>query len=527
MIFGLGASLDFLCPFLYFRAMFIRRKKNASGSISVQIIQKIDGKNKVLKTIGSSKEFLEIEYLLQKARKELNELQKSSELPFFVKEEVEFVASFVDFIDSVKLVGPELLLGKLFDEIGFNQIEDELFRHLVITRLVYPVSKLKTTDYLYKHKGLKVSVYSIYRYLDKLHKEQLDKVKEISLSHTLNLFGGKIAVVFYDVTTLYFEAKEEDEFKKTGFSKDGKHQNPQIVLGLLVSQNGYPLDYDVFEGNKYEGDTLTPVIEHFENKHRPEQLIVVADAGLLSKKNIELLVEKKYQYILGARIKNENKALKNQITQEELSDAQSIIFNKEDGSRLIVSYKKARALKDASNRNKGLERLEKKVKNGKLTKENINNKGYNKYLKIEGEATVSIDYEKHKQDAVWDGLKGYLTNTKLTKEEVIEQYHNLWAIEKTFRISKSDLEIRPIYHQLKRRIETHIGISFCACKIYKELERQLKEKHSELSPEKAIDILKTIYQVSFETPFSNKVYKKLLLKNQEQKDIINLFNLGD
>jgi hypothetical protein len=106
VIFGLGASLDFLDHFLYFRAMFIRRKKNSSGSISIQIIQKIDGKNKVLKTIGSSKEFLEIEYLLQKARKELNELQKSSELPFFVKEEVEFVASFVDFIDSVKLVGP-------------------------------------------------------------------------------------------------------------------------------------------------------------------------------------------------------------------------------------------------------------------------------------------------------------------------------------------------------------------------------------------------------------------------------------
>jgi len=129
------------------------------------------------------------------------------------------------------------------------------------------------------------------------------------------------------------------------------------------------------------------------------------------------------------------------------------------------------------------------------------------------------------QDAIWDGLKGYLTNTKLTKEEVIEQYHHLWAIEKTFRISKSDLEIRPIYHQLKRRIETHIGIAFCACKIYKELERQLKEKQSKLSPEKAIDILKTIYQVRFETPFSNKVQTKLLLKNQQQKDIIKLFNL--
>lgn len=505
--------------------MFIRRKRNASGSISIQIIQKIAGKNKVLRTIGSSNDLMEIEFLIQKGRKELNELQKSSELPFSAKEEMEFVNSFVDFIDSVKLVGPELLLGKLFDEIGFNQIDDELFRHLVITRLVYPVSKLKTTDYLYKYKGIKISVYSIYRYLDKLHKKQLDKVKEISLNHTLNLFGGKIAVVFYDVTTLYFEAKEEDEFRKTGFSKDGKHQNPQIVLGLLVSENGYPLDYDVFEGNKYEGDTLIPIIEHFQTKHQPEQLIVVADAGLLSKKNIDLLVDKKYQYILGARIKNENEMLKRQIIQTKLADNQSVVFDREDGSRLILSYKKARALKDQDNRKRGLERLEKKIKNGKLTKENINNKGYNKYLKIEGEATISIDYEKHKQDAIWDGLKGYKTNTKLTKEQVIEQYHQLWAIEKTFRISKSDLEIRPIYHQLKRRIETHIGISFCACKIYKELERQLKERQSNLSPEKVIDILKTIYQVSFETPFSNKVYTKLLLKNQEQKDIINLFNL--
>lgn len=505
--------------------MFIRRKRNASGSISIQIIQKIAGKNKVLRTIGSSNDLMEIEFLIQKGRKELNELQKSSELPFSAKEEMEFVNSFVDFIDSVKLVGPELLLGKLFDEIGFNQIDDELFRHLVITRLVYPVSKLKTTDYLYKYKGIKISVYSIYRYLDKLHKKQLDKVKEISLNHTLNLFGGKIAVVFYDVTTLYFEAKEEDEFRKTGFSKDGKHQNPQIVLGLLVSENGYPLDYDVFEGNKYEGDTLIPIIEHFQTKHQPEQLIVVADAGLLSKKNIDLLVDKKYQYILGARIKNENEMLKRQIIQTKLTDNQSVVFDREDGSRLILSYKKARALKDQDNRKRGLERLEKKIKNGKLTKENINNKGYNKYLKIEGEATISIDYEKHKQDAIWDGLKGYKTNTKLTKEQVIEQYHQLWAIEKTFRISKSDLEIRPIYHQLKRRIETHIGISFCACKIYKELERQLKERQSNLSPEKVIDILKTIYQVSFETPFSNKVYTKLLLKNQEQKDIINLFNL--
>jgi transposase len=505
--------------------MFIRKKPNLSGSTSIQIIQKDNGKYKVLKTIGSSKDLIEIEFLLQKAQKQINEFQKSDELPFFAKEELAFIDSFVDYIDTIKLVGPELLLGKLFDEIGFNEIQEELFKHLVITRLVYPVSKLKTVDYLYKYKGIQVSVYSIYRYLDKLHCSQLERIKEISLNHTLKLFGGKIAIVFYDVTTLYFESKEEDDFRKTGFSKDGKHQQPQIVLGLLVSQNGYPLDYDIFEGNKYEGDTLLPVIEHFEKKHKPEQLIIVADAGLLSNKNIQTIVERNYYYILGARIKNESKVVKTQILATKLNNNQSIVIDREDNSKLILSYKKTRALKDKDNRKKGLEKLEKKVESGKLTKQNINNKGYNKYLRMEGETTISIDYQKYKDDALWDGLKGYRTNTKLSKEQVIEQYHNLWSVEKTFRISKHDLQVRPIYHQLKRRIEAHICISFTACKIYKELERQLSEKQSKISPEKVIDILKTIYEVSFETPFSNKTHRKLLIKNKEQKQIIELFNL--
>ena len=129
--------------------MFIRKKPNLSGSTSIQIIQKDNGKYKVLKTIGSSKDLIEIEFLLQKAQKQINEIQKADELPFFAKEELAFIDSFVDYIDTIKLVGPELLLGKIFDEIGFNEIQEELFRHLVITRLVYPVSKLKTVDYLY------------------------------------------------------------------------------------------------------------------------------------------------------------------------------------------------------------------------------------------------------------------------------------------------------------------------------------------------------------------------------------------
>ena len=504
--------------------MFVRKKPNKSGLVSIQIIDKSSGKYVVRQTVGSSSDPTEITFLIKKAKQQILTLSKQSTLPFDKVAELEFVDIFVNHLDSFSLIGPELLLGRIYDEIGFNVIKDELLRHLVITRLVYPVSKLKTTDYLFKYKGVEISVYTIYRYLDKFHKEYLEQVKAISLKHTLQLFSNDLSIVFYDVTTLYFEASEEDELRKTGFSKDGKHQQPQIVLGLLVSENGYPLDYDIFEGNKYEGDTLLPVIEHFKTKYHSEKLIVVADAGLLSGKNIALLKNLKYQYILGARIKNESASIISQILSLHLADKQIEEIQKGD-ERLIISYKEERAHKDAYNRKRGLEKLEKNLKSGKLTKKQINNKGYNKYLKMEGDINVVIDYQKYQDDAKWDGLKGYITNTELSKENVIEKYNQLWAIEKTFRISKSDLQIRPIYHRLRPRIEAHICISFVACKIYKELERLLKEKKSALSPEKAIDILKTIYQVSIQTPYSLTKHRRLFIKNQEQRDLIELFEL--
>ena len=504
--------------------MFLRKKPNKSGTVSVQIIDKSSGKYVVRETVGSSCDEAELSFLMKKGAHRIAALTAQSSFAFNKAAELEFVDTFVNHLDSFSLVGPELLLGSIFNQIGFDVISDELFRHLVITRLVYPVSKLKTTDYLFKYKGIELSVYNIYRYLDKLHEHQIDEVKRISLAHTLQLFGNALSLVFYDVTTLYFEAAEEDDLRKTGFSKDGKHQQPQIVLGLLVSENGYPLDYDIFEGNKYEGDTLLPVIEHFEAKHKPGKLIVVADAGLLSNKNIGQLKVKNYQYILAARIKNETVAITKQILALRLKDKQSHELDK-DGERLIVSYKTARALRDAHNRKRGLQKLEKCLNSGKLTKKHINNKGYNKYLKMEGDVNIVIDYAKYKDDAKWDGLKGYLTNTALTKEAVIEKYSQLWVIEKTFRISKSDLQIRPVYHRLKRRIEAHICIAFAACKVYKELERQLKEKQSTLSPEKTIDILKTIYQVSIQSPFSLTWHQRLLIKTHEQQALINLFDL--
>lgn len=150
------------------------------------------------------------------------------------------------------------------------------------------------------------------------------------------------------------------------------------------------------------------------------------------------------------------------------------IGSSSDPHEIEALFIQGKQLKDAANRKRGLEKLEKNITKGKLTKQHINYRGYNKYLKLEGDVNISIDKEKYKADARWDGLKGYATNTLLTQEEIIENYNHLWQIEKAFRISKTDLRIRPIFHRLKGRIEAHICIAFCSYKIYKELERQLK-----------------------------------------------------
>ena len=473
--------------------------------------------------MGSSKDTLMVQVLLKEAKIQLAQLTGQASLNFDIEREQELIDLFFNGIKEIRLEGPELVLGKLFDEIGFCRIKDDLFRHLVIARLCYPVSKLKTTDYLYKYKGITIDVERIYRYLDKLHNKQKDLVQQISYAHTIKILDDKISVVFYDVTTLYFEIEDQDDLRKTGFSKDGRHQNPQILLGLLVSLDGYPLAYEIFEGNKYEGHTMLPVIEAFKATYKLEKLVVVADAGLLSNDNIAELQSKQYEYILGARIKNETHSLQQQILALSLGNGQCTELERETHTRLILSYSESRAKKDAVNRKRGLDKLERSIKKGKLSKKNINNRGYNKYLKLEGDVTISIDYDKCKDDAKWDGLKGYITNTILSKDKVIEQYGNLWKIEKAFRISKTDLRIRPIYHRLKHPIEAHICIAFCAYKIYKELERQLKSKEPKLSPEKAIDIANTIYKITITTPFSNTQESRLHLPNEEQIRLLKLF----
>ena len=501
--------------------MFIRQKKNKSGVISVQVIDKSSGKYKLVKTIGSSSDKLKIIQLVTEAEIWLKKHSGLIEIDFTQSDIL--LEQLVGSIQQIKIVGIELLLGKLFTDIGFSAIKDELFKKLVLARLCYPVSKLKTVNYLRRYEGFETNETAIYRYLDKLNTLQKRTVQNISYKHTLKVLNNNVQLVFYDVTTLYFEAEQEDDLRKTGFSKDGKHQQPQIVLGLLVSIGGYPLAYEIYNGKKYEGDTMLPVLNLFKRKYKLQNLVVVADAGLLSNKNIESLRNNGYQYILGARIKNESKAITTQIQSLQLENGTSATLQKDNNTKLIISYSLARAKKDNANREKGIAKLEKQIKTGKLTKTQINNKGYNKFLKMNGEIKIVVDKSKIAADKKWDGLKGFITNTTLSKEAVIENYGHLWQIEKAFRVAKTDLKIRPVYHYSKPRIEAHICLAFVAYKIYKELERQLKEKQTTISPEKAIEIAKSIYSIQAIKPNSKEVFEKTLLLNDEQRNLIKLF----
>lgn len=502
--------------------MFIRRKQNKTGTKSVQIISKSKGKYKVYKTIGCSSLENELIKLEIKANQYLEDISK--QIKIFESEKDQLIEqAFSELVNSsIKTIGPELIFGAIYDYIGYNDIKEELFRHLVVSRLAFPLSKLKTIDYLYRYQGINLEISQVYRFLDKLNDRLKLQIEQITFSNTLKILNNKISIVFYDMTTLYFESSDEDDLRKTGFSKDGKHSNPQIFLGLLVAFGGYAIGYDIYEGNIYEGETIIPFIEKISKKFNLSKPIVVADSGLLSKKNIQALEGMDYKYIIGARIKNETAEIKQKILKSIPENGKSTNINKSDGTRLIISYSEIRAAKDINNRKRGLQRLEKQIKTGRLTKSSINNKGYNKYLKLIGDVSIEIDYDKYKLDGVWDGLKGYVTNAELSNQEIIDNYNNLWQIEKAFRMSKTDLRIRPIYHRLSNRIEAHICISFVSYSIYKELERMLYESKSKLSVKRAAELTHNMYEITYTLPDSKHTKSKLLKMDKEQTELYDI-----
>ena len=508
--------------------MFVEKKLNRSGSTSVRIMQKVHGKRKCVRVVGCSSDAEEIRLLVKRGNGWIEEHRNG--IPLF---ELEDEALAYDKVlanlrqSQLRLVGPELVYGTLFDRIGYGKVEtsnNALFRALVVTRLYHPGSKLRTAEYMERFMHLSYSSDTIYRFLDELcardktaeevRKAEDDsvgvkwQVEQVAFEHTKSVMGGRVTVAFYDTSTLYFES-QEDDVRIPGYSKDGKGENPQVVLGLLVGTGGNPIGYELHKGNQYEGTTLLPIVKKLEKRFNLSHPMIVADAGLLSERNIGQLEEDGYEYIIGARIRSMSKADKEAVLGLGLRDGELESLTLK-GRRHVISMSESRARKDARDREKGIGRLEKRFASGKITKASVNNRGYNRFLSLQGETAVAIDKDKIADDARLDGLKGYATNSSIRDEEVVENYRNLHLIERAFRMNKTDLAIRPIYHRLFNRIEAHVCICFTAYTILLELERTLKRAADKNSKKPCMTIYRakflaeSLYEIEYVNPYNGK-----------------------
>ena len=515
--------------FQYLCTMFVHRKKHRSGHVSIIVMDKSSGKLREVKNFGVAKSDSEADELYFEAKQWIRRYGGQLEMDFIDDEvklrEQEETTRVLSNIDSLLINGHRLILDQVYDSIGFNEIPDEILRNLVVARISQPMSKRATVEYLKSYFDEDLELFNIYRYLDKLYNTQRETVQRISVEHTRRILSGKVGLLFYDVTTLYFESSKTDVLREPGFSKDGKTAESQIVLGLLVSRDGYPLSYCIFNGSQYEGYTMIPVIDDFIQRFLLDDFVVVADAGLMSKRNVQLLEDAGYKYIIGARIHTESEAVKKWILSLGKEDGKYHERKHGDNARLIIGYSTDRAKKDAHNREKGVARLRKSYASGKITKASVNKRGYNKFLEISKDVDVVISDDKIAEDAKWDGLKGYITNTDLKPKEVVTQYHGLWVVERAFRVTKGNLEARPIFHFTEKRIEAHICICFMAYKVYKELERIIRIAKIDLSVDSVLGIAKTIATVRINLPNNGTVMQQTLLLTPDHCKIKPLFDI--
>ena len=276
----------FVAGILNAPTMFVRKKRNRTGTISVVVIDKKGGKYKEVKNFGVVATEREADVLFNRAKEWISRYGGQQVLDLGANQkqidELRETQYVFNNIESVLMNAPQLLLNPIYDSIGFNRIPDKTLRQLVIARICQPMSKLATVDYLRSHFAEDTSLDKIYYYMDKLYNTQQQLVQEISVEHTRQILGGKIGIVFYDCTTIYFESFEKTKLCEPSYSKDGKSKENQVVIGLLVSTGGYPLAYTVFCGSQYEGFTMIPIVEDFVKRFDLDDFVVVADSGLMS-----------------------------------------------------------------------------------------------------------------------------------------------------------------------------------------------------------------------------------------------------
>lgn len=534
--------------------MFIRVKTSNKGATKyVQIVQSIrKGERvtqKIIRHIGVVYDEDELEKLKLLAESIKIKLEAGNQQFLFKPEEIQKLKSRRKYADSFYQVNLKNLIeeqrlisgiheayGRLFYDLGYEKVIKNparrkmavrIFSDIVLARIANPVSKRASVDMLEEDFGITIDLDKVYRMMDQLDDQAIDRLKKITYQNTLNLFGGKIDVIFYDATTIYFESFTPDELKKNGFSKDGKSSQPQVLLTLMVTTEGLPIDYQIFPGDTYEGHTLIPALAEIRRKYDIRRVVLVADSGMLSLVNTRELEKSNFEYIVGARLRNMNSKLKDEILNlqnyQEITPGYQIASFSYNNKKLIVNYSSKRALKDRSDREKKIEKLKKKLQKSSNPKSYLLNSGYRKYLKVKG--NISLNEEEIGKDSRWDGLHGVITNAKATNKEILEKYNDLWNVEAAFRVTKHDLKVRPVFHWKPRRIAAHIAICFTAYALVKHLEYRVRLCYRKLSIEKIRQLLIRV-QTSILFDKEKRIRYGLPSRmSKEAKKIYKIFNI--
>ena len=544
--------------------MFVRVKKKENSKSSVQIVESYRRGDKVsqkiIRHVGQAFNEQEEAVLRKLANSIIVEMKNNRQpvLPLFSPEEfydpeIKKKTSLKDKVSISNLreeqrivIGIGEVFGKLYTDLSLDTVITKsrrdkqwnaLLKTCVLARLANPSSKRETASFLEQDYGIKIPLEKIYRMMNHVAACE-DEIKQRITSSTLDLFGGKLNVLFFDVTTLYFESIHQDELRDFGFSKDCKFKEVQVVLSLITTEYGVPISYEIFQGNTFEGNTLIETLKGVKSKYKVADITLVADRGMFSEKNLSLLEEENIQYIVGAKLRTMDKKTKEAILEEnsykanmvseELHWMKEIEYKKR---RLILGYSRQRAHKDFKDRQRLIDRLIKKSTDGKIKiKDIIPNYGTKKYLKVDG-GNAAINEEKISIDAQWDGLHGIITNTRnKTCSELMERYRGLWQIEESFRINKHDLKMRPIFHWKPERVRAHIAICFLAYTLVRQAVYRVNKQMLKASSEKLSfkQLRNELLHTQSSLMIDIKEKKKYLLPSKvtvNQKKIYKVFGL--
>ena len=441
--------------------MRVREVPTASGKHALQVVSKRFGKVRIHKHIGTYGDDSEKAVLYQKAREFIR--KSSGQVSF---NDYLTRVSFSDIIitQSRPLFAYDLL-SRCYDKLGFNRYPDTLIKELIISRLYHPASKRGLHEYLYESLERSYSLRTIYR---RLKKSLADGVKEqfqeALIAFARQSLGDTLQLIFYDVTTLYFDSQVKTALKDFGYSKDHRSADTQIIIGLVVNKQGFPLYFDIFSGKTFEGRTLPKVIEDVKQLLQSPELVVVADAAMLSQKNIDQMAGKGIGFIVSARLANLPLKLIGQIDSQLNKQDEKIAVFSYRNHRLICQYSAKRTAKDRSDRIRQIEKAKAVIAHP------TGIMGRYRFVKKAKSFKYSINEELIVKAEKLEGIKGYITNTNLEPQQVIERYHDLWHIENSFRITKSDLEARPIFHRLDETIKAHMVLVFAGLAISKYIE---------------------------------------------------------